>query len=198
MLCSGPSQAGKTVFAMKLMNHLDAMITEKMDKVYWCYSEWQPMYRKLPVGVVLHEGVPNLDELKTDPGRKLIVLDDMMDVVSKSPALTTLFIKGSHHWSLSIVFLVQNLYYSNLRNARINSGYMVLFKNPADKLTVSNLAKQLYPRQGNYFLQAFNDATSKPYGYLLIDMTQTTDDKYRLRTSIFPDETGIVYLPRSL
>ncbi len=193
---SGPSMAGKSVFCLKLVENLDAMVTEKIDKIIFCYSEWQPSYSRLPSGVVLNEGPPNLDELKSDKSSKLVVLDDLMDVISKTPALTTLFVKGSHHWNLSIIFLVQNLFYSNLRNARINTSYMVLFKNPADQLTIATLGRQLYPKRTQFFTQAFQDATSKPYGYLLVDLTQTTDDRHRLRTDIFPGEVTIVYLQR--
>ena len=37
-------------------------------------------------------------------------------------------------------------------------------------------------------MEAFRDATSKPYGYLLIDCPQLTPEDIRLRTSILPGE----------
>ena len=36
-------------------------------------------------------------------------------------------------------------------------------------------------------IEAFKNATSAPYGYLLIDLKQETDDKLRLRTGISPE-----------
>ena len=41
----------------------------------------------------------------------------------------------------------------------------------------------------------YKDATGKPYGYLLVDLTQSMDDRYRLRTKIFPGEVGEVFVP---
>ena len=44
-------------------------------------------------------------------------------------------------------------------------------------------------------MQGYKDATGKPYGYLLVDLTQSMDDRYRLRTKIFPGETGETFVP---
>jgi hypothetical protein len=38
-----------------------------------------------------------------------------------------------------------------------------------------------------YFLESFDDATSMPYGYLLVDFKATTPDNMRLRTAILSD-----------
>ena len=43
-------------------------------------------------------------------------------------------------------------------------------------------------------IEAFKKETSVPYGYLLIDLKQETDDKLRLRTGIFPGVVQYVYL----
>ena len=43
-------------------------------------------------------------------------------------------------------------------------------------------------------IEAFQNATSAPYVYLLIDLKQETDDKLRLRTGIFPEDEQYVYL----
>ena len=37
-------------------------------------------------------------------------------------------------------------------------------------------------------IEAFKNAASAPYGYLLIDLEQETDDKLRLRMGIFPGD----------
>jgi hypothetical protein len=52
----------------------------------------------------------------------------------------------------------------------------------------------LYPGKSKLFIEAFQDATSVPYSYLLIDLTQSCPEKYRLRTNIFPDEQICVYV----
>ena len=50
---------------------------------------------------------------------------------------------------------------------------------------------------GLYILLAFADATSTPYGYLLVDLKQDTSEDLRLRTSILPDDVvQYVYMPK--
>ena len=38
--------------------------------------------------------------------------------------------------------------------------------------------------------EAFKNATSAPYGYILIDLKQETDDKFRLRTGFSREMTS--------
>ena len=45
--------------------------------------------------------------------------------------------------------------------------------------------------------ETFHDATSDPYGYLLIDLKQDTPEHLRLRTRIFPGQNQCVYLRKS-
>jgi hypothetical protein len=122
-----------------------------------------------------------------------VVLDDLMAEGSKSKDLSTLFTRGVHHWGISLVFIVQNIFLGGLRTARINAHYLVLFKNPSDRLQVATLARQLYPKRSSQFLDAFHDATSEPYSYLFVDLTQNCPEQLRLRTRIFPQELTMVY-----
>ena len=68
---------------------------------------------------------------------------------------------------------------------------MVVFKNPRDASQMSHLARQMYPGRVKFVQEAFKDATSVPYGYLLVDLKQDTPD------DIFPDDgVQYVYLPK--
>ncbi len=198
MILAAPSQAGKTMWAIRLIESARSMTTVLPTTIYWCYLEYQAAYEtiaRLP-NVEMIEGLPDLSILRGNSEPKWLILDDMMAEMNKSTSLGTIFTRGVHHWNMSCIFLTQNLFYSNQRNARINANYLVLFKNPSDKLQIANLARQLYPRQVKYFTEAYDDATREPYGYLVVDVTQRTPDELRLRTAIFPDETTVVYCPR--
>ena len=192
MLVCGPSKAGKTQFVMKFVRYVKELMTVVPMEIIWCYSELQPGYAELKQSIPniqFVEGLPDLEVLKADKMHpKLIIFDDMMSVFEKNPSLETLFVKGCHHWNLSCIHIVQNLYCKGLRTARINANYIVLFKNPSDKLQVAMLARQLYPRRSGHFIEAFETATSLPYTYLLLDVSQTCADNLRLRTNIFPDD----------
>ena len=43
-------------------------------------------------------------------------------------------------------------------------------------------------------IEAFTNATSATYGYLMVDLKLETDDKLRLITGIFPGDVQYVYL----
>ena len=113
-------------------------------------------------------------------------MNDLM--TSTHDRVVDIFTKISHHRNLSVVYLTQNLFYKNkqTRTLSLNSHYIVLFKNARDATQVANLARQMYPGKSVFMIEAFKNATSAPYGYLLIDLKQETDDK--IRTGIFPGD----------
>jgi hypothetical protein len=196
MIVAGPTKVGKTEWTKRMIKCATQLIRPVPDRIVWCYTEWQPGYEELADHVEFSEGLPNLDELKSTPGqRKLVVLDDFMDSLKKDDRLTRLFTRGSHHWNMSVVHICQALFFGGLRTARINSHYLVLMKSPADRLQIANLARQMYPGNTRHFLSAYNDAvSSSKYGYLFVDCTPDTDDKYRLRTNVFPGQFLTVYM----
>ena len=51
------------------------------------------------------------------------------------------------------------------------------------------LASQMYPEDILGLYNAYQNATQEPYGYLLQDLTQSTNDGLRFRTNIFPNDT---------
>ena len=67
--------------------------------------------------------------------------------------------------------------------------YLVLFKNPRDQTVISFIAKQAFPRNYKYLIDAFHDATHKPHGYLFIDFTQSCPEEIRVRTNLFTQPT---------
>lgn len=119
------------------------------------------------------------------PGtRNLIILDDLMSTAAKDSRINELFTEGSHHRNLSVMAINQNLYHNK---------DLVLFNNPVDRQQVMTLARQMYPENPQHLLRHFKKATSKPYGYLLIDLKPTTSEHLRMRrdilSSIKPNKT---------
>ena len=198
-MVSGPTGSGKTEFVKKLVKNLNNMVFPVPEIIYWCYNEYQPAYVELEGIPTLHfcEGLPDTECLKANKNvPKLIILDDLMGNVKKEDKLTHLFTCGSHHWNISVIHIVQNIFYSGLRTSRVNSHYLVLMKNPSDQLQISTLGHQLFPKNKKYLLEAFHDATAKPHTYLFIDMHQTTPDHLRVRTNIMPGDIQYVYVPK--
>lgn len=200
MLVAGPSQSGKTHFALRLINSAPLILTQTPTKVYFCYAELQPAYRNLPASTIMCQGLPPLDQLREDPDKhKLVIVDDLMMEASSSSELTALTTRGCHHFNCSLIFLVQNVFYKNQRTARLNMTYIVIFKSPGDNGQIRALAGQMYPTKPAILQEAYKDATSDRYGYLLMDLHQETPDRLRLRSKILPGDAGpIVYVPKNL
>ena len=120
----------------------------------------------------------------------LIVIDDQMIEAEKDNRIVNLFTKGSHHRNLSVIYIVQNLFHQGKGNRSIslNSHYLVLFKNPRDKLQILTLAKQMYPSETAWFIKEYEEAVRRPYRYLFVDLKPTTPDRCRLRTNVLPGE----------
>ena len=119
-----------------------------------------------------------------------------MSKAGDSKELGDLFTKGSHHRNLTIIYIVQNLFDKSrsMRTISLNSQYLVLFKYPRDKTFVQHLGNQMHPKNTKLLVDAFDDATQAPYGYLLIDLRQETPEDMRIRTNIFPGEQEQVYI----
>lgn len=195
-LVAGPTKAGKTTFVTQLIQHRNTMITVPPEKIWWCYSEYQPAYDKLKNDVTFVKGLVDISLIRElSPTPQLLILDDLMTELTNDTNLVELFTRGCHHMQVSVIHIVQNIFYKGLRTSRINTDYIILMKNPADKLQVQTLAKQLYPNNGRYFSEAYKDATQLPYSYLLVDLTQTSPDEIRLRGSIFSSQP-IIYTPK--
>ena len=108
-----------------------------------------------------------------------------------------LFTVGSHHKNISVIFLTQNIFCKgkHSRSINLNSHYLILFRNPRDASQINHLGRQLYPKNTKYFEEAFNDAISTPYGYLIVDLKQDTPEDLRLR-SVIARSKVFVYLKK--
>ena len=142
--------------------------------------------------VEFHEGLPDLAQLTS---RTLLIIDDLMSEADQR--VTDIFTKHSHHRDVSVMFLTQNLFYKGARTISLNAHYLVLFKNPRDASQITFLARQIFPLKSKFMIEAYEDATSSPYSYLVIDLKPTTDDKMRLRSGVFPDDDAhYAYTPK--
>lgn len=138
-------------------------------------------------------------EMFEDKRPRLLIVDDWM--AENNGSLVNFFTKYSHHLSVSVIFICQNIFYKGKgqRDISLNSHYIVVYKNPRDRNQFGVLAQQVNPQNVTYMKEIFTDATANAYGYLLLDLTQTTPDHLRFRTKIFPNEypSNIIYVPKT-
>ena len=199
----GQSQCGKSHFVRCMLHNRNELFDPVPSKIVYCYGEYQQAFDDMSVtipNICFTEGFPdNLYGMLEGYQNSLVIIDDLMSECSKDQRVSDLFTRGSHHQGISVMYLTQNLFPpgKQSRTISLNSHYMIVFKNPRDCLGVSTLARQMYPNNCNFLLESFQDATKKPYGYLLLDLHQCTPENIRLRTNILPSERQIVYVKRT-
>ena len=196
MMVCGPSGSGKTCFVIKLLENAKEMIKPLQSRIIWHYGQWQEIYDQM-TDVEFKQGPPSEEDIQTYQD-SLLIIDDLM---SECATLSSnIFTKFSHHLTISVIYILQNLFVQskNQRSISLNSGYIVLFKNPRDFSQAVFLARQVSPYNNNLVLEAFLDATIKPHSYLMFDFIQSTQETHRMRTNIFPGEKDFIYVKKDV
>jgi len=191
---SGPTGCGKTAWVMRLIGNVNEKIEPVPARIWYYYGEHQSVFNDYPF-VHFEEGLPKLsDEVFDGREPSMIVIDDHMSDVNQLVA--DIFTKISHHRNISVLLLTQNFFDKNkyARTISLNAHYLVLFKNPRDAGQFATFARQMYPNCWKFAVEAYQDATKDPYGYLLVDLKPEQHDRCRLRTNIFPGESQYVYV----
>ena len=206
-MVTGSTGSGKTRWVYRLLQNLPGMyVDDPPVEVLYCYGIYQPLFDEMQRTLKnfrLHPGLPTrseLDEFTHDGCHRLIILDDLMQQVIKNDEMELLFTQGCHHRRISIIFITQNLIPQgkNSRNIALNTWYIVLMKSLRDKLQIAYIGRQIFPGKAKYIEEAYEDSMKEPgHPYLMLDLSPYSDDKYRVRSRIFPGEFPIIYLPKS-
>jgi len=77
-----------------------------------------------------------------------------------------------------MLLLTHNLFDKNkfARTISLNAHYLVLFGKPRDAGQFATFARQMYPNFWKFAIDGYQDATSVPYGYLLVDLKPDQDE----------------------
>ena len=138
------------------------MINRNVDQIIYCYGEYQPIFDEIRQNmpeIQFYEGFPDVKGI-TDPSfHTLMINDDLQNELLDNLELANLFTKGSHHRSISVIFLQQALFNKGKfsRLCSLNCHYMIVFKSPRDQTVISTLARQMYPGCGQYLIEAYKD-----------------------------------------
>lgn len=196
-IIAGPTSCGKSCFIKRFLNEINSMVDSDIHEILYCLPQNQPTDRFFE-RYTISRGIPDIDNFD-DLKPRLIVLDDLMSEADGS--VVDLFTKGSHHYNVSVIFVTQNIFNQGKgrRDISLNTHYIVCFKNPRDKQQINTLSRQVCPENTKYIQDAYKDATTQPFGYLLFDLKQSTPDLYRFRTNIFTSDNpaNIVYIPKN-
>ena len=205
MVISGMTSCGKSHWTKRLLKHCNEMYDKPVKKILYCYTAYQDLFQDMETeieNITFHKGPPSeqyLNEFVADGGHNICVLDDMQSTVTSSLEMEQLFTVHSHHKCISVLFLVQNIFTQGkyARSLALQAHYLVPMKSLRDRSQMACLSRQIYPGKSNLLPQVFDDIVKMDkYPYLLIDISPHGDDRFRLRTHIFPGENTIVYQPR--
>ena len=191
---AGPSQSGKSTLVQNIVEQRTDLFTEPISSVVW-YCAYLPT-TKLS-GVMYKTGLPQFDSIQP---HSLVIIDDYMQELSNSKDLTSLMTKAVHHLPMTLIYITQNIFAKGNDNKtrRMNTNYLIVFKNPHDRAQIDYIGRQMYPRDKHFLVSVFEAATSKsPYTYILLDCHQETPDEIRVRTNIF-DDCIRVFVPHSI
>ena len=136
------------------------------------------------------------DSLKNNGTKYLLIFDDSCEEICNSKAFVDNATAGGHR-GLSTIYIKHNLFHQSKlgRDVDLQNTHIVLFKSPRDVMQVTTLSTEL--GLGSELVDWYRDATSVPFGHLLIDLSPRTDDRLRYCTN-----TGSIlskfYIPERL
>ena len=188
-LISGPSGSGKSTLLQQMLNFPQRVFQVIPSQVVIVYSRTQQLYQdiikssKIPVQLV-HGLSADLRPKKN----ALLIFDDLMEK-QNLVLISEWFTKNSHHYQISVLYLIQNLFLQSPhhRTISLNAHYIIIFSNPRDKTVITHLSSQFSPGNLKYVIDAYSQSTKSPFGYLVFNFTQTCPEELRLRSSIYGD-----------
>ena len=181
----GPAESGK----MQLIYNWLKIGTfqPKFDKIYFFYQLSQPLYDVMQKEIENPEFVQGVDfefiaSLKNNGTKYLLMFDDSCEEICISKDFVDIATAGTHR-GLSTIYIKHNLLHQSKlgRDVELQNTHIVLFKSPRDEMQITTLDAEL--DLGSELVDWYRDATSVPFGHLLIDLSPRTDDRLRYCTS---------------
>ena len=162
---SGSSGSGKTCFIEGFIKYLDQLVDTHIDKIVYAYGQYQSRFDEIArnhPNIIWVEGFPH-DEIEehmsTPDTHKLLICDDLMDILAGDKRFTAWYVRKSHHLLVNILFTVQNLFQPGLRTINLNTTAYCLFKSLRDQSQVRCLSMQMYGSKWRKMMEIYEDAT---------------------------------------
>ena len=187
----GPSACGKSVFIQNLLQNISTVSKTNPTKIIYVYKVWQPLYEDMNLQGLVHlfikedENLAEKLKMETIGEISLIVFDDLINSKNLGD-ISNLFVVDGRHSNYSMIFTSQRMFVNNeyFRQISNNCDYFVVFKNPRNHSEIRTLAQQLTPLNLE-LLQIYAKATTEPYSYLFINLTQECDESIKFLSHLF-------------
>ena len=120
--------------------------------------------------------------LKNNGTKYLLFFDDSCAEFGNSNDFAHLATAGRRR-GFSIIYTKHNFFHQSIlgRDVELQNTHIVLFKSPRDVHQVATISLLL--GLGSLLVDWYRDATSVPFGHLLIDFSPRTDDRLRYCTN---------------
>ena len=195
----GPSETGKSQLISNWLKI--GTFQPNFDKIYFFHQHSQLLFDVMQKEIENIEFVQGvrfevIDSLKINGTKYLLIFDDSCEEICNSKAFVDIAIAGRHR-GLSTIYIKHNFFHQSKlgRDVELKSTHNVLFKSPRDVMQVTTLSTQL--GLGSELVDWYRDATTVPFGHLLIDLSQRTDDRLRYCTNSGSVPSKI-YIPQRL
>ena len=199
----GPSRSGKTTFVRDILINLEDITRNKIEKVYYIFSKWQNTLKELKKDGLVdtfiegHSDIESeLNELQKPNEKSLVIFDDQARDKKITKFASKLFSIQARHSNMSVIWISQSVFDGDaVKNIRMNSDYITLFKCPQDCLHVSNLSIRM--TASTIIRDIYQYVTNNdPYSYIFIDVTQESVAKIKYRSHLF-QKKGLIttYVP---
>ena len=149
------------------------------------------MRRNMGKDIYFKQGLPKFQLDLSDIDlcdNNIVVLDDLMDIDVDSPVISKLFTQGRHR-NASVILSLQNAFPKGKYNTSIsrNAQYMALFRCPADGRQIGIMADRIFDKDKPAFMAIYNNITSKPYSYVIVDNKAITPSRRQVIPEVFRD-----------
>ena len=173
-IISGPSGSGKSEFVFKLMKNATSITQPPITQIIYIYGEWQKRFEDFKDIEFFTSDLNylNFNPKNGDGDNILIIVDDLMNELSKSKDLLNLFTRGSHHKGVSVILILQNIFQKGeiFKTLRDNSTYFGITEHLCDQEKIAIFARQLEGcKRSRYFMESYKDCVSVPYRVFFID-----------------------------
>ena len=192
-----PTGSGKTTILLELLKFRNKLFQKPPVGVVFCFGIWQEAYEKYQNEFHFNPGLPSTEELvsfheKFKGEFWLLILDDLMNSVAHSSLISDIYSKGAHHYNLSCINLIQNLYVQGkeARSISLNTHFFILCRTSRDVNQLGLFGLQAYNnKQG--FLEIYKDAMEHPFRtslppYLLCGCHPRQSCAFSLMSNIIP------------
>ena len=135
----------------------------------------------------MHKVYENIDNCNQDKENKiLIVFDDMIaDTINDkklNSIVTELFIR-SRKLNISLIFITQS-YFKVPKNVRNNSKHFFIMKIPNKRELQQIAINHSSDINTGDFIEIYRKCTDKPYSFLVIDTTLSSNNRLRFRKNL--------------